>query len=179
MLYIFLAFFFYSIICFFLLLLYLLLKYHPHFFFKNYNTSIWFNHVDIPDVPSDLINIIRLKNKDYNLLALESTTFDCAYKELIYNFKHNVISENVYNEILNVYRRFRYPQNNGLIDTSFMVFKHNNDLCKKTLNDIWNFIKHYHSNDKLFANLCFWLNKQSYSAIYNSLFFNYILKDFE
>ena len=154
-------------------------KYHPHFFFKNYNASIWFNPIDFPEIPSNLIDIIRLKNKDHIMLSLESTSFDCAYKELIYNFKNGILSENVYNEILNVYRKFRYPQNNGLIDTSFMIFKHNDESCKITLNQIWEFIKKYHSNDKLFANLCFWLNKKSYSTIYNSLFFNYILKDFE
>ena len=152
-------------------------KYHPHYFFKNYNMSIWFDAKDILEMPTNLTEIIELKNKDHGLLTLESTTFNCAYKELIYNFKNRIISENVYNEILNVYRKFRYPQNNGLIDTSFMVFKHNNEEIKLILNQIWEFIKKYNSNDKLFVNLCFWLYKNSYSAIYNSLFFNYILKD--
>ena len=152
-------------------------KYHPHFFFKNYNMSIWFDAKDILEMPINLTEIIELKNKNHGLLTLESTAFDCVYKELIYTFKNKIISENVYNEILNIYRKFRYPQNNGLIDTSFMVFKHNNEEIKLVLNKIWNFIKKYNSNDKLFVNLCFWLYKQSYSAIYNSLFFNYILKD--
>lgn len=152
-------------------------KFHPHFFFKNYNMSIWINPIDLLELPSDLINIIRLTNKDHICLSLESTTFDCAYKELIYNFKNEIISQTMFNNILNLYRSFRYPQNNGLVDSSFIGFKHNEESCKQVLNKIWYFIKNYSSNDKFFVNLCFWLYKQSYSSIYNSLFFNYILKD--
>ncbi len=139
------------------------IKLHPHLFFKNFNTSIWIDsQYDCIKDPTEIIK--KIKPATF-VLGLDDAYIDCAYKELIHTKKHAYMTATEFNAVLQIMKWCKYPQHNGMIDSSILVRKHNDERCQQVMNKVWNFVNNTYANDRLFLNLVLWLNKYSYSYI--------------
>lgn len=147
-------------------------KINPHLFFKNYNISIWIDSKYINNIKGETQEYVRLIDPNNFMLTLESSKFDCSYKELISLWKKELITNESYDNIVQLYRWFRYPQNNGFADTNIIIRKHNDERCILSMNKIWNYIFKYKLSENLFFNLVLWLYKYDYSYIPNKLFYS-------
>ena len=144
---------------------------NPHLFFKNYGISIWIDSAKIDDIHEKTEEYVKLIDPKNFLLTLNSTKYDCSYFEAIDQFDNKKILNDGYESIIQLYRWFRYPQNNGLIDPSILIRKHNDERSILAMNKIWNYISKYKLSETLFINLVLWYYKYDYSFIPNKLFF--------
>lgn len=145
---------------------------NPHLFFKNYNISVWIDSDKIENIHTNTEEYVRLIDPNNFMLTLNSTKYDCPYYEAIDNFDTGKILKDDYNAVIQLYRWFRYPQNNGLIDPSILIRKHNDERSIAVMNKIWNYIFKYKLPENLFFNLVLWYFKYNYSIIPNKLFFS-------
>jgi hypothetical protein len=145
---------------------------NPHLFFKNYKISIWFDSDKIDDLKPLVSEYVKLINSKDFLLTLSSSKFDCSYKQLIDEFRNENVIKTIYDAIIQLYRWYRYPQNNGLIDTTILIRKHNDERSILAMNKIWNYIFKYKLKETYFFNLVLWYFKFNYSSISNKLFYS-------
>jgi GT2 family glycosyltransferase len=145
---------------------------NPHLFFKNYRMSIWFDSDKINDIKQLVQEYTELINSKDFLLTLSSSKCDCSYKAIISEFKDEHIVKPIYDAILQLYRWYRYPQNNGFIDPTILIRKHNDERSILAMNKIWTYIFKYKLKETYFFNLVLWYFKFSYSSISNKLFYS-------
>ena len=126
----------------------------------------------INNIKGETQEYVRLIDPNNFILTLESSKFDCSYKELISLWKKELITNESYDNIVQLYRWFRYPQNNGFADTNIIIRKHNDERCILSMNKIWNYIFKYKLSENLFFNFVLWFYKYDYSYIPNKLFYS-------
>ena len=150
------------------------LKINPHLILKNSSISIWID--PNLNVLKDLTDLSKMMNPKNFLLALDDINFDCLYRKLIYVKNSAYVTEREFNDILQIYKWCRYPQENGAIDTSLLIRKHTDERCKLTMNTVWNFVLNTFANDELFINFVLWKNKYDYTFIPANLVRNEYIK---
>lgn len=160
-------------------------KLHPHYFFKNFKTSVWVDFKELSMIPLDMEQFIRLMDESVLMLSLESSTYTCSWRYLIDRLKDdglinnhknvlqidtNFKEENNTNSVLSTYRFHNFPEESGFINSSLLVRKHNDETCISMMNRIWNYYIKTAKDDKLWFNFVFWLNKKSYFSIPENLY---------
>lgn len=153
-------------------------KLHPHYFFKNYNASVWVDFRQVNMIPFDIKEFIRMMDKNILFMSLESNKFSCSWKYLISRLKdsglitthRNVLNLNTEttdpnNSVLSTYRFYNFPHDLGFMDTSVLVTKHNNKECSEILNKIWEKYLNVAADDKMWFNFMLWLYKKNYYNI--------------
>lgn len=150
-------------------------KLHPHYFFSNFNTSMWLDFESINMCPFDVEQFIRLMDKSILFMSLESNKFNCSWKYLMSRLKDEglvnthrnpMLAENgEQNTVLSTYRFYNFPQDAGFMDTSVFVVKHNNPEAITILNKLWKNYITIAKDDKLWFNFMLWLHKKSYYSI--------------
>jgi len=139
------------------------IKMHPHMLLKSYGISIW---VDSSfNVNEDLTELSRLMNPENFMLTLDDSEYDCLYRKLIAVKESSYVTPEEFNSILQIYKWCRYPQGNGLLNSSLMIRKHLDERCKTVMSKTWNFIINTYPNDMLFLNFVLWLCKYDYSYV--------------
>lgn len=138
------------------------IKLNPHLFFNNFSLSIWVDpmYADLKDVKQ----LILRMNKDNFVLCGDSAKYDCSYKQIIDMKSQNLMTNEEFENVLQIYKWVKYPAHNGVADTSVMLRKHNDEKCKLAMTKIWNFVQHTYANDQLFFN--FVLNSLKYNYLY-------------
>ena len=138
-------------------------KLHPHLFFKNYEYSIWIDgNVDIIIQPIKILDLIPCNQF---IFTSEHPSRTCIYQECLEcKALKKDIPEKI-NEMEKFLKNENYPEYNGLVQTNFIVRKHNNEVCKKLMEEWWEFIKNYSRRDQLSFNYVFWKNKESYAYL--------------
>lgn len=138
-------------------------KLNPHLFFNHFDISVWFD--SSYSNLKNTVDLIKRMNKDNFVLCGDSNSYDCVYKYLLDLRKNGSITNEEFDNILQVFRWVKYPAHKGLADTSILVRKHNNEMCKNVMHRIWNFVQHTFNNDQLFFNLVMWRNRCNYLYI--------------
>ena len=149
---------------------------NPHLFFKNYNISVYIDSDVVYDIEPSTQEYIRLMDSKHFMLALNSCENDCSYRELIKQYKAGLMNKETFEEILQLFSWYRYPKNNGLIEPTIIIRKHNDERTKLVMNKWWNFIFKYKVSEKLLFNLAIWYFKYAYSYIPANLFYKKYVK---
>lgn len=149
---------------------------NPHLFFKNYNVSVYIDSNIVYDIEPSTQEYIRLMDPKHFILALNSCENDCSYRELIKQYKAGLMNKETFEEILQLFSWYRYPKNNGLIEPTIIIRKHNDERTKLVMNKWWNFIFKYKVSEKLLFNLAIWYFKYAYSYIPANLFYKKYVK---
>lgn len=149
------------------------IKLNPHLFFETKTLSVWFDSSVITDfTEKDYTSFTYKMNPKNFMLCTESTTYDCSYKMLIDLINGRMMSLQNYDGILQLYKWFNLKPGIGMIDTSVMIRKHNDERCISTMNRVWNYVSKFNQKSELFMNLILFINKFNYSYIPNKLFFS-------
>ena len=146
------------------------IKLHPHYFFKNYNASIWIDFDDINMIPFNTQEFIRLMDEKTTTIALEDKLENCSWKYLIKNYKEGKISNNLYEAVLSTYRFYNMPANIGFMNTSILARQHNEEDCINLMENRWKQYINVASDDKYWFNFIYWLYKKSYYSIPYNLY---------
>ena len=146
------------------------IKLHPHYFFKNYNASIWIDFDDINMVPFNTQEFIRLMDEKTTTIALEDKLENCSWKYLIKNYKTGKISNNLYEAVLSTYRFYNMPTDIGFMNTSLLVRKHNDETCIHLMENIWKQYINVARDDRYWFNFTYWLYKKNYYSIPYNLY---------
>ena len=146
------------------------IKMNPHLLLKNFGISIW---VDSSyNVKKDLTDLSKRMNPNNFMLTLDDPEFDCLYRKLITVKSSSYMTPEEFNNVLQIYKWCKYPESNGLIDSSILIRKHLDEKCKNVMAKTWNFTQNTYPNDALFLNFVMWLNKYDYSYIPMNLVLN-------
>jgi len=139
------------------------IKTHPHLFFDKYEKSIWIDaNMKFISSPMDFLNEV---NDNYPFLATRHFNRTCIYQEA-----HEVKivrkdDPNVVDAEIECLKHNLYPSNNGLIESGFLIRKHNNQLCAFTMEQWWAMIEGYSKRDQLSFNYIQWRNQLPYKMI--------------
>lgn len=158
------------------------LKLHPHYFFKNYNASIWIDFNDINMLPFNTQEFIRLMDEKTTTIALDDKLENCSWKYLIKNYKKDIITSELFEKVLATYRFYNFPINIGFMNTSILARKHNNEVCIQLMENIWKQYMNVARDDKYWFNFIYWLNKKDYYSIPYNLYqleMNSVIKEIE
>ncbi len=77
------------------------------------------------------------------------------------------------------YKNEGMPENNGMIDSCFLVRDSHSELLKKTMNDWWNEVKNGSKRDQLSFNYVCWKNGLLYDTSPLVSFNNWVVKGYE
>ena len=149
------------------------IKLHPHLFFKNYEISLYIDSIYILFGNIDNL-IIRLLPPEINIVMNEHRTRNKVSDEMksVLSFKKEKIE--VIQIIKERYKKNKFPDNLGLIETSFILRRHNEKDCINIMEKWWNEIKMYSHRDQLSICYVLWKEKKKIKLIDKNFLFNYL-----
>lgn len=133
------------------------IKTHPHLIFKDYKYSIFIdgNIRTVVDI-SKFVNNINKKTK----IAIHPHPYrECIYDEAINCKRSGKGNNKEIDKQIETYRNEGMPEKYGLFETNVVVREHNNELCKKIMEDWWNEIFTKSERDQLSLTYVLWKNK--------------------
>lgn len=132
------------------------IKLQPHIFLKEYQTSIWVDGKY--QIKDDLRAYIKKYERQESILCFPHFERNCVYSEAaacVYSHRGN---KRKLIEQISAYYGERYPFDNGLYETGCLVRKHNDDICKKIMEDWLKELSKYSLRDQVsFPYVC-WKN---------------------
>lgn len=129
----------------------------PHYFFKNYEISLWVeNSVTILSNLNDYINLL---DKDNYILAIDNDKYDCVY-DILKNEKDLDLCKYKVKLILD-----KYPIKNGLIDSYALLRRHNVEECKEMMNEWLCDVDSFGISDTFCFNYSLWKKHGKYLSI--------------
>ena len=108
---------------------------------------------------------------EYDLFGFKHRTRDCIYDEIdacVYFRKETVERAK---ELKKYLKKEKYPEHNGLIETTVIV-KKNNDAVKKIMNLWYEMLSKYSRRDQLSFNYCLWKNDIKFKELNMDVFDN-------
>ena len=151
------------------------IKLHPHLYFKKYDLSIYIDGTF--KIKGDLNEfLLRVLTPKYYLYTFEHPSRNSIFKEIkkvIQWKKENNITGNL---IKRRYRKEKYPDNNGLIESCLIIRKHNEKECINIMNKWYEEIKFYSHRDQLSFNYIAWKNNIKIKYISKKYAFEYFDK---
>lgn len=132
------------------------LKTHPHLIFPNYKYSIFIDG-NIKCV-LDISDFIKRINKKTRIAIHPHPYRDCIYKE---GYACEISKRGDIDRIkkqLKEYEAEGMPKGFGLFETNVFVREHNNELCKKIMEEWWNEIKDKSQRDQISFTYVLWKN---------------------
>lgn len=140
------------------------IKINPQMFLGNYEVSVWFDgNVSLGEPAYKVIeDFISSKDK---LLTTKHPERDCLYDEAKACLEFNKETQENISKVLELYKKLEVPKHLGLIDSKFMLRKHNDKEVVALMEDWMSYVKDYTKRDQLSFNLVCWLDKFEYKAI--------------
>ena len=137
-------------------------KTHPHFFFKNYDLSIYMDTTF--EIKGELDEfLLRILNPNSNIYILEHPERNSINNELKAVVECDKDSNKSVNSVQEKYNEENFPDDNGLAECCLIIRRHNEISCKNFMNSWFEEIKLNSHRDQLSFNYIFW--KTSYSGI--------------
>ena len=75
------------------------------------------------------------------------------------------MTDSDFDNIVQLFKWYHYPKDNGMVDTSLLIRKHNDEKCIAAMNKIWNLVGRFTNHDELFFNLAMWILKCNYMTV--------------
>ena len=153
-------------------------KTHPHYFFENYEKSIWLDsNVDIIGDSEDFLNKL---NSSY-LLTTDHPTRNNIYEEIS---ACNQLKKDEWSNLNNIQKFLinkGFPiSSTKLIQSNIIAREHNNPKCKFLMEKWWEMIRDYSKRDQLSFNYVFWkYNGESRSIQWDLISMKYFNTDYK
>ena len=132
------------------------IKTHPHQIFPQYKYSIFIdgNIRCVADI-SEFIKKINIKTK----IAIHPHPYrDCIYKEAICCKNSGKGNYDAIARQIHEYKLEGMPEHFGLFETNVVVREHNDEKCKKIMEDWWTEIKNKSERDQISFTYVLWKN---------------------
>ena len=131
------------------------IKVHPHLYFKDYDLSIYIDATFkiIGDLNSFLIRVLSPK---YNIYILEHPERNTIFNETFEVTKLQKEKKSMANAIKERYKKEKFPDDNGLIESCLIIRKHNENDSIYLMNQWYEEIKNYSHRDQLSFNYIMW-----------------------
>ena len=148
------------------------IKLHPHLLFKNYEISLYIDSIYILFGNIDSL-IIRLLPPDINIVMNEHRTRNTVRDEIksVLGFQKDKIE--IIEKIKERYKKEKFPDNYGLIETSFILRRHNEKDCINIMEKWWNEIKMFSHRDQLSLCYVLWKENKKIKLIDKNFLFNF------
>ncbi len=134
-------------------------KINAHLCVGDYEDSIYIDgNIDI--LSKDFFDEIK-KQKELSSIfsVMAHPARDCLYQEALACIELGKDTSKNIEPQMEVYRRDRYPEHNGLYTNSILYRKHNNKKVIKMMNEWWTQLRDYSRRDQLSLPYIFWKNK--------------------
>ena len=132
------------------------IKVFPYKYFSDFETSVWVDGAY--KINGDMREYINRYQKDSVMLCFPHSERECIYDEAgVCLFRKKGKKEDLIRQICTYYQE-NYPFNNGLYAGGCLVRNHNDDLCKKIMNEWMEQIEKYSIRDQLSLPYVFWKN---------------------
>ena len=153
------------------------IKTHPHLLFPEYKYSIFIdgNIRTVTDISKFVNNI----NKNTKIAIHPHPYRECIYNEAVNCKRSGKGNSKVIDMQMEEYKKEGMPEKYGLFETNVVVREHNNDLCKKIMEDWWDEIKNKSERDQLSLTYVLWKNglkSNDIGVIYDSIKNNFNLQ---
>ena len=150
------------------------IKLHPHLYFKNYNLSIY---IDASfQIKGDLNEfLLRVLSPKYKIYTFEHPKRNKILEETFVVAKCGKESQNLSKFVRERYKKEKFPDNNGLIESCLIVRKHNERVIIKSMDKWYEEIEKYSHRDQLSFNYICWkigLKFKYISKIFTMKYFN-------
>lgn len=134
------------------------IKINPHIFLDEYDFSMWVDgNIQIVGDVNDYVEK-HIKSEDCTIFIPKHPQRNCIYEEAEACIKlHKDTQENVYRQI-NRYHEEGFPKNYGLTQSGIIFRYHNDDRCKKIMDEWWNEVKNGSHRDQLSLFYVLWKN---------------------
>ena len=149
------------------------IKLHPHLFFKDYEISLYIDSIYILFGNVDSL-IIRLLPPNINIIANEHRTRNTIRDEIngvLYLKKEKI---EMIKKIKERYKSEKFPDNYGLVETSFIIRRHNEKDCVNIMEKWWNEINTYSHRDQLSLCYVLWKENTKIKFIDKNYLFNFL-----
>lgn len=138
---------------------------------KKYDLTIWLDGAMQLRKPLSTFISECCDLKKYDMIGFNHRERDCIYDEIdacVYLYKETI--ENA-KKIETFLRKEKYPQHNGLIESTVLVRK-NNDEVKKLMSSWYDILFKYSRRDQLSFNYCLWKNPIKINMLNMNVFDN-------
>jgi hypothetical protein len=119
--------------------------------FKNYDYSIWMDGNIL--IKGDLRKLIKQYLKDVNIAVMKHRGYDCLYKEAQMCIKLHKDVKRI-NKQIQRYTEKNYPENNGLLESGFIIRRHNKSDVIAAMEYWWHHVKKFSYRDQISFNYC-------------------------
>lgn len=138
---------------------------------KKYDLTIWLDGAMQLRKPLSTFMNECCDLDSYDMVGFKHRDRDCIYDEIdtcVYLFKENI--ENA-KKIYDFLKKENYPEHNGLIESTVLVRKNNDDV-KKLMNLWFDMLSKYSRRDQLSFNYCLWKNPINIQMLEMNVFDN-------
>ena len=133
------------------------LKLHPHLIFKNYDLSIYIDGTFI--IKGNLTEfLLRILTPQIYFYTFEHPERNRILQELKAVIKYKKENRRMTKLIHKRYKKEKFPDNNGLIESCLLIRKHNEKGCINFMTRWYYEIEKYSHRDQLSFNYIYWKN---------------------
>lgn len=136
------------------------IKTHPHEFFKEYDYSMFIDgNIRITCDVKPLFYTMIESNK---LMAIHKHQVrNCIYEEAKAIYAAGKSTKKDLFLQMNKYKKDGFPPKMGLFETNVVIRKHNDEVCRKIMDDWWNEISLWTKRDQLSFTYSLWKNNKT------------------
>ena len=133
------------------------IKILPHLFLSKYDISVWVDGTFqiVGDVYSMVENVIS-RNPQKVCFIRNHPERDCIYQEANTIKELKKADSKIIDQQVLVYKKEKYPEHFGLVETNIVVRKHNDSDCKKLMEMWFDELSKYTHRDQMSFNYCVW-----------------------
>ena len=150
----------------------------PHKYLKEYDYSFWIDGGI--KVVGDLRDYVNNYLKETSMLSIKHIRRNCIYEESKACIRMAKDDENIINNQINKYKQLNYPTENGLIESTVLFRKHNDDEVIKVMEDWFTELKENSIRDQLSFNYVAWKNNFNYDQsdilVWKNQYFEHAMK---
>ena len=151
------------------------IKLHPHLFFKNYSLSIYIDATF--QIKGDLNEfLVRILSEKYKIYTFEHPDRNKIINETFAVVEFGKERLNMSKFIRERYKKEKFPDNNGLIESCLIIRKHNEKEVIKQMENWYEEIEKYSHRDQLSFNYISWKTGVKFKYISKEFTMNYFNK---
>lgn len=135
----------------------------PHLFFPEYGYSVWVD--GNISITGDMNEFITAYLKNSPMACLKHPVRSCAYQEAQACIFLKKDDDGVIRRQMRCYRECGYPEKNGLIQSSVIIRRHNDQNVIKVMEEWWSNVEGYSRRDQLSFNYAAWKNSFKYDEV--------------
>ena len=114
--------------------------------------------MDNLQIVGDLLPLIE-EMGDKNIAIHAHPRRKCLYEDGLDVIILNKANKKEVMNQLNTYKKFKFPEEYGLFETNLIIRQHNNQICKRIMEDWWSEIDKFTKRDQLSFTYVLWKNK--------------------